>query len=914
MTSDTSDGEKKMNLLAGWTDGKVIHTDVKFKSQSGWYDHTTYNTEISLGTPFERLRSMSAQYDLSIKPDVWEDKLLFELNGDQLLEFKGDILTKDRFQRSVTFTKPWPMYYAAGGSMTDTKMEADLTANWNKEVERNNIHVSLSTTDDSDETKTTKTAEIRLDAFLKKMGLRYLKEANGLSLVSNGEVFWGTGEVEKIFYDLKIDESTRRDKTMSDTHLKFGLPTRTLEFHSSLSDSKLSRTCDATFMWDAKRDSTKHVGLKAMVTKGDLMRADVTLSMPSIDKEIHVDGELMLNNGHRIILDSKTDISYSKDTRKTLTLTSKVLDLADSYSHYNYSMELGLKHPYTNIDMKMNSHIGSSDKSMTMGLMTYYLTARKQDKNLALLAEINKIKKAISVQMFSPMNKMEIVGRVLSENPHKLKLVNKIDDSELFRSYLVLDAEEKFAEVNTIIDKETFTITAKYPSTKDFEAYIKHSTPDEKRRQALLALHLNTTRLLHSRMAWEPEMWTDLTTELVEKAAVATVKATEKFTLINHAIADEIEGKHRAVASHMKEELMPLVDMLERKFIDIAYDMVDTVRQMRELYTQNYMNIQDMADTYRTIETYYNMQITEYRRWYGELISTLRQGLTDMEEYPAREKYLDFVRTTTAKLGIRLASIIDRLGGTLMQKLSMYESWTKQMAYSIHDMYQDKMNYAKEKWEDMTDVEIMPYITSIKLPEEYSNTIDSVRSRTQSGLMYIWERPEMDPYRGNTNSIYQQGKWAANYWDIKTNMKNSLIRIMNLMKEIIDEELQEMHSECSLFYKLKNGVIWPVKTTYWAPKQAELQAEVILPLDVHRLDEVPDIGPLKEDLKKFASDVAVYLPDHTTWESIRMKISKMLPTPADKPADNPEDMKKYTPTRKFRGKRKAGKKGKKMRS
>ena len=115
-------------------------------------------------------------------------------------------------------------------------------------------------------------------------------------------------------------------------------------------------------------------------------------------QEIHIDSEITLKSG-RIILDTKTDISYSKDSRKTLTLTSKVEDISDYYSHFNYSLAVGVSHPYTNVDIQMTSHLGYSDEKVTVGLNTDYMTARRQNKNLGLLAEINSLKKQLSLQV-----------------------------------------------------------------------------------------------------------------------------------------------------------------------------------------------------------------------------------------------------------------------------------------------------------------------------------------------------------------------------------------------------------------------------------------------------------------------------------------------------------------------------------
>ena len=123
---------------------------------------------------------------------------------------------------------------------------------------------------------------------------------------------------------------------------------------------------------------------------------------------VKVNGEFVSVNG-KTFLDSKTQISYSNNAEKTLTFTSNLKDMSD-YHSTNYSMAMGVSHPYNNINMQMTSHVGSSDEKMTVGVETSYLTFHRQTKNLALLAEINKIRKQISMQVLSFFLKNKYLG------------------------------------------------------------------------------------------------------------------------------------------------------------------------------------------------------------------------------------------------------------------------------------------------------------------------------------------------------------------------------------------------------------------------------------------------------------------------------------------------------------------------
>ena len=62
-------------------------------------------------------------------------------------------------------------------------------------------------------------------------------------------------------------------------------------------------------------------------------------------------------------------------------------------------------------------------------------------------------------------------------------------------------------------------------------------------KEALLNVHLNNSRLLHSRLAWNPNMWSSLTQGMEKSAMSAGVKYVQKWAMINNDIADEVSFK-----------------------------------------------------------------------------------------------------------------------------------------------------------------------------------------------------------------------------------------------------------------------------------------------------------------------------------------------------------------------------------
>jgi len=714
--------------------------------------------------------------------------------------------------------------------------------------------------------------DVTIERANNKMGVSHTHMMTGNKIASTGKMFWGLSADDKISYEMDLTDNSRRNKKISEHVFKLALPSRTLELSGSMINSPAAKTADTSFKWDADRDDTKCVGIKATMAKGDSIRGDITLSLPAMQKEIKVDGELMLNNG-RIILDSKTDFIYSKDSRKTVTLISKVKSI--SRKSMNYSVEIGLSHPYTNIDVQMTSTVGNSDEKMTFGMESTYLTARRETKTMALMTEINKIKKQISVQMMNPLTKVEIIGDVVSETPCKLRLVNKIDDEEVFQSNMIIDSDRKCVELTAEMGEDKYAFNAEYPTIKDFTAYVTRSDAQVSHQEAVFALTLNNTRLIHSRLAWRPTAIAEMTNGLKQKAAVAGIQYGQKFAVINNEIAKEISAKYIAVSSHMKEEVTPFIDALEKSLLVIASEMRNI--QAAQPFMRESMN----------------------------LVASLRKTVSDIVAFRAGEKYQNLVAGSIVGLSqnlIESLTSLEKMTAGVEAALENYKEASKAIAKKITNTVTNTSftNYAQDMINHAKNVDISPYMRIFEVPQEYNTIVSEVKDMGMSGMKTLWARPEFNTVRGTVNEVYQQGSWAYKYWNVEQNIQQNIEHIMTLLVEIAEAEAHEMKTRASSMYKNPITVL----------TGNEVQAEFSLPFDMSNLQEIPDFQPMVVECEKFALQVAQYLPNKKTLDNAVETVSGLFK--GDKPKEI-EDMKTFKPSKKYRAKKgkKFNKKGKK---
>ncbi|RUS87829.1 hypothetical protein EGW08_004428 [Elysia chlorotica] len=885
---NTEIGEQnKVKAVVGWTRNEQIEMDGMINRQKGWYQNKL-NGEWSLSTPFKAVSKLAIEAERVEKAAESDHSLSLELNGEKLLDVDTQYTSKDKHQASVTFRKPRAMQYTVSGSSNAGLSEAEVMANWNRDETDSNVRVTASVNDQSDSYKTEHNVNIDLEYASRKMGVEHKLSSSDPITTSFGKIFWDSDSNSRVFYDMEIKDSSRNSKKIKEAFINLGLPTRTLGLSGSCSDDKVKRSGDITFSWDNK-NADKQVALKGTITRGDKVKGDVTLSMPDIRKEIHIDGELMSQNG-RILLDAKTDISYSKDSRKTLTLTSKLEDISDYYSHYNYSLAVGVSHPYTNVDIQMTSHLGCSDEKTTLGLSTDYLTARRQNKNLGLLAEINKLKRQLSVQITNPLSKMEYIAEEISKSPYQIRMLTRKDEVETFRSDFVMDKDQKSIELNMVEGSEGLKFTVGYPSLKEFRGEISRTSlynPDT--TEALLAVRLNTSRLMHTRLHWDPNMIQNAIQAIRTRLLADGIQEYQTLREVRAALSEEITGKYRDITTTFNEDVRPLVDELEKDFKYITQEIGDFSKAMEKAYKNNDFYLQEMGpalkERYDQMKEMLDGLKKEYNQETKKIIKSLNKALDEMLEYPITERYEQMISNGISAVSGQVEKALSVLESLLARTDAALASYRERMLQAQQKTQGDLYNntYMTYISDNLAKLDVSPYMPSWKVPEEYTSAIYNAAGQVGSGVDYVLEAPGLHYVKHGVNEVYQQGVWAYTYWQLEKNIYEHSENILRLIEEIVWDELSQYAQEIQRLY-------YPI--TVWDPEHGEIQADFRLPVDVARLDEMPDLSPLVANYTR-------YLPDQGAWEFVYQYAPQMW----SEEEELRSQLEQYRPSRQYKGMR-----------
>ncbi|CAG2211151.1 unnamed protein product [Mytilus edulis] len=392
------------------------------------------------------------------------------------------------------------------------------------------------------------------------------------------------------------------------------LPSRTVVLSTVSSGYGLSSQV-FDFSWDAERDQNKRVVIKTR-SGGDEL--SLGLEMPSLRKDLQLDYKMLIGSGN-VIYDGRTAFRYSKDSRKTFTLSSKLEDVSGRGE--NYKFLLGISHPYTTVDIQTKAIIGKSNDKLSADFDIKYLTARRQTKNIALITEIDKLKRQLNIQVRSPIKTMKIDARV-ETSPFKLTMKNLYDDTKPINTELTVDPNDGSLDFNMNYDiknpDKTLHVTAKFSDEKGISAELFRNVNQKKTVDSLLNLRLKTSKILHTRVHWRPSIISDLKAELTKRIEEYGIRSAMAVEESSDEINKEILYKRRLFQAAYTEEIKSYADAIN-----------DKLSELRTLKAENAFYLQDICNS---VDTTMNR--------IGEYAEDLNEAWGDAQDWMPTQKIL----------------------------------------------------------------------------------------------------------------------------------------------------------------------------------------------------------------------------------------------------------------------------------
>jgi len=497
------------------------------------------------------------------------------------------------------------------------------------------------------------------------------------------------------------------------------------------------------------------------------------------------------------------------------------------------------------------------------------VTSRRERKNMALRGEIDQLKRMISMDMVHPLKKVSMKGEMKSVEPYSLTLTNTYDDANTIQADVTVDTNKRSFSLRTNYDLEhperTLNVKAMYVNDTAVKATVYRDHVNDVITDALLALRLNTSTLLHSRVHWRPASMDDLQEYAVYKLSKYASSTKDTVTSVSDAVREELAARYALSAVSMSQDLAPLMELVEQELNDVTGHLHNMQRQLARLYRRN-PALQQMGsaatEKFQKLQLALSEMTDAYQQRVVELTTTMKESLDIITRYPVGHLYdeaiRDIINSFEEMVDSGLSSVTEAvvsLDSYLLAARQNSIHLSNHISAVAHNMSSDpRVQYFKKS------LDLSPYIkaaaskiSSVRMPEEYSAAIYRASSNVNNAVNDFLNMEAMKQVKETSNEIYQQGMWAYKYWQKEQNIVEHLESIVQLLKEIVHEELA--------LYTPHFRFLQDSHVTVWQPMKGEIQAELSLPVAMETLDSMPDVTPIVDG---YNNAVDRYVPDMDT--------------------------------------------------
>jgi len=561
-------------------------------SHSGPWSRKVMDGRIEITTPFRILSHFALDGEHSHSSDSLVSRWNADLNRQKVLDVAAQYAhVTGTHSGSLNLKTPSPtsIEFNVNGQPDGFSGMVSLNKD-NKDVVRVEVAHKLETARSSSK----RTANLKVITPTRTTAFNTLFDRNGKNLLHSSELSWR--EDKKIAYDLGFTDNSNYQKSAFDLRCRLDTPIRSLAVSCRHNAEDQAIDNGFNLMWDAARDPSKKIDIRNHFEHADnYYKNELTLDLPKMQKDIILRHELTLHkNG--LTFSGRQELEYSTDARENLVMSARLQDLSRG-SDSNYSVEFGLSHPRSQIDIQMTSHVANGDAAMSAGMEMNYLTARRQMTNMRMRGEIEKLRKRMNMELLTPEKSFQLNGKLNGKtNAYSVNLVATEDRTKQVRAEMDVDTAAQTMDVKAYYTPDNphnvLHVVGKMaePQSLSFDAYRLHN--DDRFTETQLAVDVKDGRLLHSRLYWRPSMYQDIKEK--SKQVVRDIKSSlaSGWSMISSAVSQEVADRLSAGSVDMR----PLVAYIQDEITSFQSDVSVISSEWQRMYQANEFYLRDVVD------------------------------------------------------------------------------------------------------------------------------------------------------------------------------------------------------------------------------------------------------------------------------------------------------------------------------
>lgn len=826
-------------------------------------------TGLRISTPHDAIRSFVVKLDHFNSASKTKEIVVLEHNGKTYLDMDARISHDDTISGSVNVRHPQEMEYTFTASKSGRKYSGDTTLNWDATHPDSRIRLEGSLT-----------TGVRFEPF-RDISLKVIHPSKTMSLqggFKDGRTRFDSNmefslDRTTVGYDLSMDYANGKEVS-----LKVRAPSRSVRVTSLVNDGT-TNAFEGRVFWDADRDDDKRVGVRVEMTPGDnSFDSLINLELPTIGKEFSLRRSTRDNDGN-IWHTCRTEFSYSRDTSKTIVVNSRIEDLSSGTTS-NYTYTVNIAHAHSAIDMTLTGHIADAPEMSSAGLGLNYLTSSRQTKNLLLLGQINKLRKELNLQVFAPAKSLSLTGVLHDDAPYSLHVLGTSGSSNVIDTKATINPRNKRMDFRTKYDTENpnsiMHLSVRYPSSMDIEAEMYRTGDFNQVTDTMLTVNLKSTRLLHTRIHWRPQMFEELLDFSSAVVRMSGEHASALLVEITDEIGKELEKKVDVIGDEMIAELKPIADALTEQLTGLQNQLNKLKLELRKMYKNNALYMQDINDVCNNAVSdfisQYGVAMRKFKKTYRDMRSKVEEVTNEIQNYPVKQKYEECITSAANKLRELKARIQTLVEEELEQAVEKMKQLTEELKIKINNLsniIKEKINELMDEvtqhpdfqelkaelqglLDNMPDIPELPDVNyreylnnvhekiktalrNIKFAEHYEALANKGREFVNTHLGNIMAEQKIQKLRELTREFYEQALWSYRYLAIEEYAREIISDIYESTKQFIIEDIAQLR----LLHWDKSRMI------VFDPVQGEIEFELYLPTAVEALDRVPRLDYMK---------------------------------------------------------------------
>jgi hypothetical protein len=345
-------------------------------------------------------------------------------------------------------------------------------------------------------------------------------------------------------------------------------------------------------MWDAARDQSKKISMNNQYSKsGNVHNNELKITHPAMNKDLIIRNNFEMTE--KVIFDGTMEVEY---TNSPIKMSARLENQPEEYGAFNYTLNLAVSHPRSTIDIKSVAFVANSRRAMGSGLLINYQTAQRDNKMVALRAEINKIKKTFEAVIDTPMKKAEVSGDISSiQSGTAYNLAAKSEGK-------AVTGRLEVQPINNAFDLKTYYspdnqanvmhITGHYvsPTSMKFEAYRMHN--GDKVVESTLDVDLENGHLLKTSAFWRPEMLSEIKGQAYETSRMVKREASDLYNELSTSLYREARRKGQLFNA---PDFTPFITYTQAEMKSFSEDAAEISRAFKQMYYRNEFFMRSIA-------------------------------------------------------------------------------------------------------------------------------------------------------------------------------------------------------------------------------------------------------------------------------------------------------------------------------